>query len=345
MTDEGIRVGFVGAGGIAKSRHLPGFKAIDGVELVSVSNRSRESSQRVADEWDIQTVYDSWADLIAAPDTNAICIGTWPYMHRPMVLAALEHDKHVLCEARMAMNSAEAREMLDASREKPDLVTQLVPPPFTLDVDDTIIDLIGNGYLGDLLAIDISIGAGFLDRDRPFSWRDDREVSGNNVMLLGAWYEVIMRQVGPASSVKSISRVNVKWRNDDTGARRSVAVPDHVEVICDMVSGPVLHMRVTTVLGLAPEDAIWYHGTQGTLRLNDSLGLYGGREGEDQLSKIEIRPEMKGGWRVEQEFINAIRGEANVSHSTFSDGVKYMEFTDAVLISAQSGETVSLPMA
>jgi predicted dehydrogenase len=212
-------------------------------------------------------------------------------------------------------------------------------------MDNTIIDLLGNGYLGDLLAIDMSIGAGFLDRGRPFNWRDDREVSGNNVMLLGAWYEVLLRQVGPASSVKSISKVNVKWRNDETGARRYVAVPDLVEVICDMASGPVLHMRVTTVLGFPADDGIWYYGTEGTLHLNAStVKLYGGRKGEDKLSEIEIRPEMAGGWRVEQEFVNAIRGEGTVTHSTFADGVKYMEFTDAVLISAQSGETVHLPM-
>jgi predicted dehydrogenase len=336
----------VGAGANTKKRHLPGFKAIDGVELVSVANRSRESSQLVADEWALPTVYDNWADLIAAPDTNAICIGTWPYMHRTLVLAALEHDKHVLCEARMAMNSAEAREMLDASLEKPGLVAQLVVPPFTLNVDKAIMRLMGEGYLGDLLAIDMSIGGGFLDRGRPFVWRDDRDVSGNNVMLMGAWYESLIRQVGPASSVKSISRVNVKWRNDETGARRPVAVPDHVEIICDMASGPVLHMRVTNVLGFAADNAIWYYGTEGTLHLNAStMKLYGGRKGEDRLSEIEIRPELAGGWRVEQEFVNAIRGEETVTHTTFTDGVKYMEFTDAVLISAQSGETVHLPMS
>ena len=34
-------------------------------------------------------VYDNWLDLVNADDTNAICIGTWPYMHCPITLAAL----------------------------------------------------------------------------------------------------------------------------------------------------------------------------------------------------------------------------------------------------------------
>ncbi len=50
MTNETIRIGLVGAGANTRLRHIPGFQAIDGVELVSVANRSRESGQRIADE-------------------------------------------------------------------------------------------------------------------------------------------------------------------------------------------------------------------------------------------------------------------------------------------------------
>ena len=94
-----IRIGIVGAGANTKEKHIPGFQALDGVEIVSVANRSRESGQRVAAEYGIPTVYDDPYDLIAADDSDAICIGTWPYMHKPLVLAALEANKHVLTEA------------------------------------------------------------------------------------------------------------------------------------------------------------------------------------------------------------------------------------------------------
>ena len=46
---ETIRVGVIGAGINTTLMHIPGFQAIDGVEVVSVANRSRESGQRVAD--------------------------------------------------------------------------------------------------------------------------------------------------------------------------------------------------------------------------------------------------------------------------------------------------------
>src|ERR1043165_2604707 len=130
MADK-IRVGFVGAGGNTRLHHIPKLKKIDGVELVSVSNRTRASSERVAQEFGIARVHDRWQELVKDPGIDAVVIGTWPYMHCPVTLAALEAGKHVLTEARIAMNAAEARQMLAASRAKPNLITQVVPGPPT----------------------------------------------------------------------------------------------------------------------------------------------------------------------------------------------------------------------
>ena len=346
MVNETIRIGFVGAGANTRLRHIPGFQAIPGADLVSVANRSRESSQRVADEFEIPKVYDSWPELIAAPDTNAICIGTWPYMHCTMVLAALEADKHVMTEARMAMNAAEAHIMLDASRKKPNLVSQIVPAPHTLRVDNTIRVLIADGYLGDILSVDMTVHqGGFIEYDSPLHWRHNRDLSGYNIMQMGIWYEATMRWVGPAASVTSATRVNVRTRRDESGGRRFITIPDHVEILCEMASGPVVHMRFSTVTGHAPEDRVWLFGTDGTLRLDAStMTLHGGRRDDGQLTEVEIPPEKQGGWRVEEEFINAIRGIEPVTHTSFEDGVRYMEFIEAVTRSAQSGKKVHLPL-
>ena len=54
-----IRIGIVGAGRYARSRHIPDFLAVDGVEIVSVANRSRESGERAAKECGIPKVYDN----------------------------------------------------------------------------------------------------------------------------------------------------------------------------------------------------------------------------------------------------------------------------------------------
>ena len=44
------------------------------------------------------------------------------------------------------------------------------------------------------------------------------------------------------------------------------------------------------------------------------------------------------------DFVGAIRGECPVGETTFEDGLKYMEFTEAVARSAQERRTIPLPL-
>ena len=131
---------------------------MDGVEVVGVANRSRASSQRVAEEFGTPKVYDTWQELVTDPDTNAICIGTFPDTHCKMTLATLAANKHVLCESRMSRTAGEARAMLLVARSKPGLVAQIVPAPATFQVDNIVLDQINSGALGKLLSVDMWVG-------------------------------------------------------------------------------------------------------------------------------------------------------------------------------------------
>ena len=97
----------------------------------------------------------TWQELLEDETINAICIGTWPYMHRALTLAALEKGKHVLTEARMANTAQEARDMLAASRSRPHLVCQLTPTSTTYKIDRVLQRLIGEGFLGELLSVEV----------------------------------------------------------------------------------------------------------------------------------------------------------------------------------------------
>ena len=343
MSNHPIRVGIVGAGANTTSKHIPGLKAIEGVEIVSVCNRSRESSERVAKEFGIPTVYTNWLDLIEADDTDAIVIGTWPYMHARLTLAALDADKHVLCEARMAMNATEAHEMFAAAQTNPHLVAQIVPSPMTLGVDKTIKRLLAEGYLGDVLAIEARVGGTFLDPEAPIQWRQDFNLSGYNTMTMGIWYEAMMRWVGHATRVTAFAKTFVKMRRDSEGDLKAVRVPEHIDVLADMDCGAQLHLQVSSVAGLAGAPEIFIFGSKGTLRFAQNK-LFGGQRSDKALSEITIPANEQGAWRVEEEFVNAIRGLETITHTSFEDGVKYMEFTEAALRSAADGIAINLPL-
>ncbi|HUE95043.1 MAG TPA: Gfo/Idh/MocA family oxidoreductase, partial [Longimicrobiaceae bacterium] len=104
-----VRVGLIGAGDTVRGVMIPGFRRIPDVELVAVANTSLASSQRVATEFDIPRPYANWRELLNDGEVDAVCIGTWPYMHRTLTLEALAAGKHVLCQARMANTAQEAR--------------------------------------------------------------------------------------------------------------------------------------------------------------------------------------------------------------------------------------------
>ena len=339
MADKPIRVGFVGAGANTRKHHIPKLKAQPGVELVAVANRSKESGERVAKEFGIARVHDDWRQVVEANDVDAICIGTWPYVHRELTVAALAAGKHVLCEARMAMNAAEGRQMLAASRQAPQLIAQLVPAPHTLEIDGTLKRLMAEGYAGEVHAVEVqgTQQARFADLGDALHWRQDIRLSGNNVMNMGIWYEAMMRWLGPAK------RVTVPKRKDADGKTQDVKVPDHADILTELGNGAIAHLRFSSVTALAPSPEVWIYGTEGTIRLEaDAKRLSGARKGESALKEIPIPKEKRIGWRVEEEFVNAIRGREKITHTTFEDGVRYMEFTDAVTKSAASGQAVDV---
>ena len=343
MAQQTVKVGIIGAGGNTRSKHIPGLQAIEGVEIVGVCNRSQESSQRVADEFGIPKTYDNWQDAIGDPDTNAIVIGTWPYMHCRATVAALRADKHVMCEARMAMNAREAHIMRMASRQKTHLIAQIVPSPMTLRADNTIKRLIAEGYIGDVLAIEARAGGAFLDSESPLQWRQDFDLSGLNIMSMGIWYEALMRWVGEATRIMAMGKTFVKMRPDAEGVMRSVRIPEHIDVVGDLACGAQLHIQVSTVAGLAGAPEVYVFGSDGTLRFSGNK-LYGGQKDDAELNEIDIPDSEAGGWRVEEEFVNAIRGNEVITHTDFDTGVKYMEFTEAVARSMQSGTAITLPL-
>jgi predicted dehydrogenase len=163
-------------------------------------------------------------------------------------------------------------------------------------------------------------------------------------MSLGIWYEAVLRWVGEATGVMAMGKTFVKTRQDLASGRvREVRVPDHVEVIAAMACGAQAHFSISSVCGLSPENELLLYGSEGTLRFAGGV-LSGGRRGDKTLQEIPIPPEEGGGWRVEEEFVNAIQGREPVTHTTFDDGVKYMEFTEAVARSMAGGRAIPLPL-
>ncbi len=333
-----VRVGIAGSGNWTRRRILPRLQAIPGVTLTAVTNRTRASSERAAGEFGIPRIEPHWRALVEAPDVDAVYVGGWPHLHHPVTLAALAAGKHVLVEAHMASSAAEAREMLAASRARPDLTAQVVTVGRLVRAERTVRRLLHEGYLGDLYSVELTVREGFADRERPWPRRMQRELSGQNALYTGVWYEELMRWVGEARAVSALGETYVRWRPDEAGRLAPATMPDHLGVLCRFACGAQGHMLFTAVSGPAGPHEVRLSGSEGTLLFNQSSQiLTGARRGDAALTEIRIPPEEATGWNVTEEWIAAIRGERPVGYTTFADATRAHEFSDAIERSLTSG--------
>jgi predicted dehydrogenase len=348
-----LRIGLIGAGANTRLRHIPGLRAIANVELLAVCNRRPESTEAIAREFGIPRTHGHWQEVVADPDVDAVVIGTWPYLHCPITLAALEAGKHVLTEARLSMDAAEAHRMLQAARDHPKLVTQVVPSPFGLKGHTVMHELIKAGYLGELREVHVrGLNAALADPATPLSWRQDVTLSGYNMLGLGILHETLLRWAPPPVRVLAQVHAHIGMRIDPpSGVRRAVGTPDSVQVLAALANGAraTYHCSGVTPFGQAMD--IQLFGSDGVLTYDLQRDVIrGGKRSQsppmklDELKEIPIPPEQEGGWRVEAEFVEAIREGTQIRFTDFATAVQYMEFTEAVARSAEEGTAVDLPL-
>lgn len=332
-----IRIGIIGAGQNTRKTHIPNLQAIAGVEIIEVANRSLESGKIVAGQFGIPVVKSDWREVATSPDINAVVIGTWPYLHCPATCLALQSGKHVLCEARMAMNLSEAESMLRESWKRPDLVAQLVPSPFTLKVDKTIADWLCGDKLGRLSHLHFEYQSRALSpggEKNILNWRRNKKYTGSNTMVLGIAYESILRWLGPAEWVSASGDIfNATAFDPETGKDVNVEVPDYLTVQMKMQNGMMGSFLIGETALHAEPPFLNIYGERGALRYRFAVDgdlWFGARDDADK--KVVVIPYQDAGrWRVEEEFINAIKGKEKVAYTTFAVGVEYMRFTEAVL--------------
>ena len=350
MTDQDVlRIGFIGAGDICRSEHLPRLAQIPGVVVTAVANRSRASGQRVADEFGISHVVDDWRDLLQRDDVDAVFIGTWPYMHCEMSVAVLEAGKHCFCQARMAMDLVEARAMLAAAEARPDLVNMICPPPTRMPFEPYIRQVLAEGRLGQITAVEmIAVSGANLDR-RSIHWRERADLSGKQIMAVGILAETMHAWVGPYAHLTANLATPIGTKRNEAGAEVEVDIPQVVAISGLLESGAVAaehHSGVatdTTTTGFRL--TVW--GLEGTLRYQFAGVLEMASVGEE-LKPVDVPAELTRPWQVEADFVDAVRAarrgvpaaDRPVSPD-FAEGLLYMQKVEAVHASAANGRAVA----
>lgn len=340
-----IRIAFIGAGSICRSRHLPGLARIDGVNVVAVANRTRESGESVAGDFGIDEVMDDWRELIARDDIDAVFIGTWPYMHKEMSIACLEAGKHVFCQARMAMNLDEAKAMVAAAAAHPKLVNMICPPPTRMPFEAWIKDTVDSGKLGPISLVRLlSSNSANLDPNR-FSWREDVNLSGRQILGMGIFAETLNAFVGPYDTLRAETSISIPTKHVD-GHDVDVKIPQTVAITGKLKNGAIIleHYTGLTADKTTPGNELVIQGLKGTIRYNFGNTIEFAAAGEE-LAEVDVPESQVRNWHVEEDFIAAVRaagqGDSWQVSPDFKEGLLYMQKVEAVHLSAQSGKAVA----
>jgi predicted dehydrogenase len=113
-----VRFGIVGFGLHAVKRLMPGFALSKNCKVTALSRRHLAQAQESARQHQIPLAFDSAAELCRSPEVDAVLVTTPNSLHLADVLTAIEAGKAVLCEKPLAMNAAEAGQMVEAARRK-----------------------------------------------------------------------------------------------------------------------------------------------------------------------------------------------------------------------------------
>ena len=248
----------------------------------------------------------------------------------------------------MARDVAEARRMLDCSLQHPELVTQIVPSPFGLVHHDYVVRCLEDGKLGDVREL-VVIGANdqFRDVTQPLHWRQDRGISGRNILALGILHETAIRWVPDPTRVFAQQSTFLPTRPNADGTSAEVTVPDSVQIVTQLTGGGRGLYHLSGVDRFGPGLQVHVYGSNGTLKLKlaGQEQLLEGYGSDAEMRLVDLPQEQRGGWRVEAEFIGAIRGEEPIRFTDFATGVRYMEFTEAVGLSCEQARPIDLPLA
>lgn len=111
-----VRVGVIGCGRIAQTRHLPEYRDNSKAELVAVYDFNKERADEIAKEYGVKAC-DSYEEIINDPQIDAVSVCVRNADHCKISVDAMKAGKHVLCEKPMAVSLEECEEMVRVSEE------------------------------------------------------------------------------------------------------------------------------------------------------------------------------------------------------------------------------------
>lgn len=331
--EDAIRLGLIGAGGIAQAVHLPNLRKFEDVRIEAISDLDVSKAGLVAQKFGIPNFFQDPQRLVAMPDLDAVLILTPTNSHLALSLMALDAKKHVFVERPIARNVAEAQKMVDAAKKAKRILMVAMNHRFRPD-SMVLKNFIEGGELGEIFMV----RSGWLKKKGRWSgaeWSFKKQISGGGVLMdLGLQMLDLSLWLMDTYTVESLSAMlfNRAYK---------LEVEDTIACQLRLDGGKTLTLHASWAL-LAPTTQAYAHfwGTKGAAVLNplridkEMHGNLVNVTPEKQVSQKEL---YRSSFKYElRHFVECVRHNRQPV-SSGEEAVEVLKVVDGIYKAARKG--------
>lgn len=313
-------IGIAGCGNIAHTLapvmcHYP-----DRMKVVAAAARDAGRAADFAAEFGIPRSYGSYTEMFEDPDVDLVYVATPHSHHKDIMIDALEHGKHVLCEKAFCVNAKEAGEVFALAKSRSLFVAEAIWTRY-MPSRKMINDIISSGKIGRVTSISANLGYKILQKPRIA----DPELAGGALLDVGVYPLNFVLMARESIGIDTVTGICVK-------TDRGVDARNMIQINFADSSQAVIYSETESV---TDRRGIIY-GTEGTLIVEnvnnpEELRLYSSDRSPVLLETTKIEHEVNG---YEYELLSACdsieKGLLEDPHMPWSETLRVLRYTDAL---------------
>lgn len=332
MTNTKIRVGVIGCGRITQA-HLAAIGNLkDEIDLIGVADVDEKKAKEAMERFGAKFFTGRQEDVLKDKNIEAVIVTLPNHLHHPAVLQAARAKKHILVEKPIALNTKQAREMVEAAKQNN--ITLMVGQ--SRRFSGAVFELTKNlPEIGRLFRIQISFLVNF--PAPPTDWWKRSEEAGGLVILLQGSHSIdsILTWIKkmPLQVFAFTSRQNTQWEGED-----------EADILLSFDQGELASVHLSLSTSPDIHEAILV-GTKGVIRLTEySTGKPFGFGYHLDLNgkRIYSGDQIPSNYTLQlKEFINALR-QGRIPLASGEEVLNTMRVLDAVRLSQREKRMVHI---
>ncbi len=342
MYMKSVRLGIVGAGGIANHFHLAELKQIESAEIMAVADLNENRARITAQKWGIKHWYTNYLEMLERADIDGVIVATPHPTHAEIAISALRAEKHVMIQKPMTTNAKDSWRIVEEARRHPNLKVMVLPfVYFDTPVYDYVKENLRQNTIGRVVTAEASTAHGGPERyqeevasmfgEKVDIWYFDRDRAQGGVLLdLGVYS--ISRIVYLLGRVRSVF-------GSITTLEKQTSLDDNNIILLNLESG-IQAMASSSWTQKPGQNSTRIYGTKGTILVNHidtPLMIY--LDGKGWL--IPQLPKEKEPQHTHRHFVDCILNDKQPLGSP-EEGHHIVQVIEAAYKSASIGKIVEI---